>query len=55
VLAFSLLQAISETEVRALDARKMIEAAASAPDKQTITFEEFKRIIYWTPENESSS
>jgi len=41
--------------VRALDARKMIEAAASAPDKQTITFEEFKRIIYWTPENESSS
>jgi hypothetical protein len=33
----------------------MIEAAATTPDKQTITFEEFKRIIFWSPESEEAS
>ena len=38
-------QAVAETDVKALDAHKMIEAAASTPDQAAIDLEEFKRII----------
>ena len=46
-------QAVAGQTVRALDAKKMVEAAATTPDKPTITFEEFKKIIFWTPESEA--
>jgi hypothetical protein len=45
-------QAVAGQTVRALDAKKMVEAAATTPDKTTITFEEFKKIIFWSPESE---
>jgi len=46
------MQAVAETDVKALDAHKMIEAAASTPDQAAIDLEEFKRIIRWTPGDE---
>ena len=39
------MQAVADMDVKTLDAQKMIEAAASTPDKKSITFEEFKQII----------
>lgn len=47
------MQAVAGKTVRALDAKKMVEAAATTPDKPNITFEEFKKIIFWTPESEA--
>jgi len=46
------MQAVADMDVKTLDAHKMIEAAASTPDKKSITFEEFKQIIQWKPPKE---
>eukprot|EP00293_Proteomonas_sulcata_P018596 CAMPEP_0184295382 /NCGR_PEP_ID=MMETSP1049-20130417/6234_1 /TAXON_ID=77928 /ORGANISM="Proteomonas sulcata, Strain CCMP704" /LENGTH=259 /DNA_ID=CAMNT_0026603859 /DNA_START=256 /DNA_END=1035 /DNA_ORIENTATION=- len=43
----AVMQACCDIEVRALDGKKMIEAAASEPGQTTISLEEFKAIIRW--------
>lgn len=48
----AVMMAVAEMEVSAFDAKKMIEAAVTTPDKQSITFDEFKKMIQWTPADE---
>lgn len=53
----AVMMAVDEMDVSAFDARKMIEAAATTPEsieQQSITFEEFKKMIKWTPEDEEN-
>ena len=45
----AVMLACCEMDVRYVDGKKMIQAAASddKPDKSVINFEEFKNIIHW--------
>jgi len=47
----AVMQALSEVEVRALDGRRMIEAACG-DEKKTVTFEQFKAMIRWRKADE---
>ena len=44
----AVMKAVSDIDVSAFDANKMI-AAASGGASDTITFDEFKAILYWVP------
>ena len=47
----AVMQALCEVDVRALDGRRMIEAACG-DEKKTVTFEQFKAMIRWSKEDE---
>jgi hypothetical protein len=56
-VVFLFAQAVDEMDVSAYDARKMIEAAVTTQEsieQESITFEEFKKMIMWTPEDEEN-
>lgn len=53
----AVMMAVDEMDVSAYDARKMIEAAVTTQEsieQESITFEEFKKMIMWTPEDEEN-
>ena len=41
------MSAMCEKEVTSQEAQMMIDAAASQPGQTTISFEEFKAILFW--------
>jgi hypothetical protein len=41
------MSAMCDKEVTSQEARMMIDAAASQPGQTTISFEEFKAILFW--------